>query len=258
MNKKKKIAYFGIDLLFDCLPFLYQEDLEIAVIFTVKSTAGDPTDRIIAFAEEHNIKCKTSPVTGEDICELEMMGVDFSVTAGYPYRIPVSKSIRQMNIHPAYLPIGRGPWPMPINILKGIPSGVTIHKIAEGFDSGDILLQREIPLAEGENLESLMGKIMKTSLVLLKEVLSDFDHIWQNAKPQGKGEYWPEPSDAMRTLSPATTMKEADVIQRAFYGYGVLYEQEGKLIEIKNAELLPSAKEGASLVLPLFDGFLCL
>ncbi len=248
---KQKIAYFGIDLLFDVLPFLYGQDVEIAVIFTAESTASDSTDRIQAFAREHQIPCKTAPATREDIDGLATMGVAFSITAGYPYRIPVSKVVRQVNVHPAYLPVGRGPWPMPVSILRNVPSGVTLHKIAEGFDCGDILLQREIPLAKDENLTTLMAKIQKTAIGLLDELLRDFDRIWGSAKPQGEGEYWQEPTEADRTITAQSTTEEASRKIRAFHGYGVLYQTAEGLLEIKEAVLLPP---DAQVGFPLSDG----
>lgn len=38
----------------------------------------------------------------------------------------------QVNLHPAFLPTGRGAWPMPVSILKNIPSGMTLHKLEDG------------------------------------------------------------------------------------------------------------------------------
>lgn len=76
---------------------------------------------------------------GIDLCEKS--GVELILVAGYPWKIPVSQSIKQVNIHPAFLPVGRGSWPMPAAILKGVDLGVTIHKLSDRFDEGDIWLQ---------------------------------------------------------------------------------------------------------------------
>lgn len=45
------------------------------------------------------------------------------------------RGVMQVNLHPALLPEGRGPWPMPTAILRGKSSGVTLHKLAEESDA---------------------------------------------------------------------------------------------------------------------------
>ena len=84
------------------------------------------------------------------------------IVAGYPWKIPVSEKIRQLNIHPAYLPIGRGSWPMLVAIQRGTDSGVTLHKLSEQFDAGDILLQEKIKIEQEDHLVTLLEKIKKS------------------------------------------------------------------------------------------------
>lgn len=131
-----KAAYFGIDGLRSCLALLEQRGWEITAIFTIKDNDYDHSLRICQFAKARGIPLHTDRATPEDIRELERAGVTLSVTAGYPWKIPLSDTIMQVNLHPAYLPVGRGPWPMPVSILKNIPSGMTLHKLAAELDQG--------------------------------------------------------------------------------------------------------------------------
>ena len=142
---------------------------------------------------------------------------------------------------------------MPVNILKGVPSGVTIHKLAEGFDTGDIILQREIPLAYNENLETLTEKVLKIAPEILGEFLKDPETYFKNATPQGEGEYWQEPDDADRTVLSDYTVEKADKILRAFYGYGVIYKGETER-ELLYGETCK--KEGSGECLPLKNGYI--
>lgn len=52
-----------------------------------------------------------------------------------------------LNVHPSLLPKYRGPSPIPAAILAGeTVTGVTVQRLAEGMDTGDIVLQKKIPL----------------------------------------------------------------------------------------------------------------
>ncbi len=81
---------------------------------------------------------------------------------------------------------------------KSAMTGYTIHKIDRHIDTGEILLQKKIPISF-EN--SLRKTIAKTSFFLLEssangllEVLSDFDNLYKNAQPQGMGKSYTTPS----------------------------------------------------------------
>ena len=55
----------------------------------------------------------------------------------------MDEKLPMVNIHPALPPKGRGAWPMPVTLLEGLrESGITIHKMTDGFDEGDILPQK--------------------------------------------------------------------------------------------------------------------
>ena len=244
-----KIAYFGIDLLAPCLETCIDKGFEVVKIFTFSNDPYDSVEKITQIAKTHNIPLATQKVTKQDIANLEEMGVQMMIVAGYAAKIPLSDKMMQVNIHPSLLPLGRGAWPMPVNILKGVSSGVTLHKLAEGFDTGDIILQREIPLADKENLETLTAKVLKIAPEILCEFLKDPETYFENATPQGDGEYWQEPDDAERTILSDYTVEKADKILRAFYGYGVIYKGECEK-EFVCGEI---SRDGE---LPLKDGYI--
>ena len=248
-----KIAYIGIDLFFPALVALYEKGCEIAEIFTCQTdNVTEFNIDVVSFAKKHKIPYKTSRITVEDIARLRGKGCQAAVCGGYYYRIPVAEDFPIVNIHPSLLPMGRGPWPMPVSILRGDKkSGVTLHKIAEGFDTGDILIQREFTLSPDENLESFMEKASCIAAELMETLLENFDELWNGAKPQGEGEYLDEPSEECRTVSADMTVREADLILRAFYGYECFYGEGEKRIafihgraEQGKAEGLPEIRNG--------------
>ena len=222
-----KTAYFGIDALADCLEVLLRDGHEVVRIFTTEVDEYDRTDRICAIADRQGIAVQKTRVSQQDIADLRDIGVELTVTAGYPWKIPVTDAFMQVNLHPALLPEGRGPWPMPVAILHGKASGVTLHKLTEEFDKGDILLQTKIPLAEGETLLTLGDRIQSEAAQLLGIFLRDPEKYWAEARPQGHGEYWPEPDDSARTLQVGEEARVRALKLRAFAGYGCLVYENG-------------------------------
>lgn len=233
-----KIAYIGLDLFYPVLCTLAEIGCEIVEIFTCKTdNVTEFNTEIIGFAEKNGIPYTTERITLEDINRLKQKGCELAVCAGYYFRIPVDSEFPMVNIHPSLLPEGRGSWPMPVSILRGDKySGVTIHKIAEGFDTGDILLQRRFEISVEENLKSFMDKACSLASVMVHEVINNFKDLYKNAIPQGNGEYIEAPSEKDWTVTENMSFEEADLIMRAFYGYECIYLSKDKKYVLINAK----------------------
>ena len=77
-----------------------------------------------------------------------------------------------VNVHASLLPAYRGAAPIQWAVINGEEkSGVTIMQMDEGLDTGDILLQEEIPLAADETGESLYNKMASLGGKLLVKAL---------------------------------------------------------------------------------------
>ena len=48
-----------------------------------------------------------------------------------------------INLHISFLPFNRGSHPNLWSFIEGTPSGITIHKINEGIDTGEILFRKK-------------------------------------------------------------------------------------------------------------------
>ena len=155
------------------------------------------------------------------------------------------------------LPVGRGPWPMPVTILRGLPkSGVTLHKMENELDAGDILVQEEFDVLPCDNLETMTKKICEIGARLCTQTVNRFDAYWENAKPQGEYEYWSEPEKEEYTITPDTTPEIADRILRAFFGFECyLHVSDDSEICVVRGEFVPvkhALPFGAEMVV---DGF---
>ncbi len=196
-----KIAYFGYDFFADCLEVLLKEHQVLKVFSFNTDNKYNFNDKIIQLIGGLPISLQLGAVNLENICELEEQGCDLIISAAYPYKIPVSDRIRGINIHPTLLPEGKGPWPLPYIIMKGLcKSGVTIHKLTNKFDAGPILLQQEFAVNSEDNLESLSCKCQMTAKALFTRFMSDIDGFWQNSRSQDGGSYWPFPSSEDQTV----------------------------------------------------------
>ena len=80
-----------------------------------------------------------------------------------------------INIHPSLLPKYRGPSPMQAAILAGDSvTGVSIMKLDAGMDTGPLLAQSTIDLADDETSTSLTQKVVSVSAPLLIETLKGY------------------------------------------------------------------------------------
>ena len=136
-----KVACVSIDILHPVLTSLYDCGCEIMKVFTCKTdNITEFNTKTVAFAKEHDIPLQMDRITKDDLYDLVALGCDFVLVGGYYYVIPVIDELRIVNTHPAYLPIGRGAWPMPLTILKGLTeSGITMHRMTKGLDEGEII-----------------------------------------------------------------------------------------------------------------------
>lgn len=251
-----KIAYIGLDLFFPALEALDRLGCEIVEIFTCETdNITEFNVDIIHFAKEHNIPYTTKRITVQDIERLKQKGCHMAICGGYYFKIPIDKDLPMVNIHPSLLPMGRGSWPMPISILRGDKkSGVTIHKIAEGFDTGDILLQESFDISKKETLKTFMDKACGLAVRMMKSLTENFNELYENAVPQGEGEYLEAPTERDWTVTDKMTVDEADVILRAFYGYECVYRSEDSMYVMINARAVRTGN--TNKVLKLKDGYI--
>ena len=101
-------------------------------------------------------------MTGVQTCALPI----FVCLAGF-MRIVSPEFVRQyrmriMNIHPALLPAFPGLHAQKQALDYGVKvSGCTVHFVDEGIDSGPVILQKAVPVIEGDNEESLSARILE-------------------------------------------------------------------------------------------------
>jgi methionyl-tRNA formyltransferase len=96
--------------------------------------------------------------------QLEALKPDAIIVVGYGRIIPQwmldLPSLGNINLHASLLPKYRGAAPIQWAIAQGeTTTGVTTMRIDAGLDTGDILLQRELPIAENDTAVTLAPKL---------------------------------------------------------------------------------------------------
>ena len=89
---------------------------------------------------------------------LEEHGADLVVLAGYMHLLtkPFLSRFpgRVVNVHPSLLPAFPGAHPIEDALAAGVETtGVTVHLVDEGVDTGPILVQEPVPVEPRETLE---------------------------------------------------------------------------------------------------------
>ena len=90
-----------------------------------------------------------------------------------------------INIHPSLLPKYRGAAPINWALIRGDQkTGVTIMRMDEGVDSGDILLQEETPIGEEETFGTLHDRLANMGALLLLKALAMMEAGTLQSRPQ--------------------------------------------------------------------------
>ncbi|ALC83877.1 MULTISPECIES: phosphoribosylglycinamide formyltransferase [Bacillus] len=108
--------------------------------------------------------------------QLKLRQVEWIILAGY-MRLIGSTLLRAypqriVNIHPSLLPAFPGKDAIGQALTQGVKvTGITVHYVDEGMDTGPIIAQRALPIQEGETREQLENKMHKLEHELYPEVI---------------------------------------------------------------------------------------
>ncbi|MEE3419986.1 MAG: methionyl-tRNA formyltransferase [Lachnospiraceae bacterium] len=141
----------------------------------------------------------------EAIEAIRAMEPDIIIVAAFGQIIP--KEILDMprygciNVHASLLPAYRGASPIQHAILDGLTTtGVTIMRMNEGLDTGDIIKETEVPVDKKETCGSLFDKLAGEGAKLLLATLPEIE--------AGNVTYTPQPAES--TTPYASMIKKSD------------------------------------------------
>lgn len=189
----------------------------------------------------------------ENVEELKKYEADVFVVAAFGQIL--SKEILDMprygciNIHASLLPKYRGASPIAWSILNGDEeTGVTIMQMNEGMDTGDILLQRAIPIEKKETTEGLFDKLMVLGADMITEALDKLSKGELKAVPQDEA-LATKVGKMDKTFGLIDWNEAAEVIERkirGLYSWPSAYTFiNGKRLKVFNADVTKADSTGA-------------
>lgn len=143
------------------------------------------------------------------------------------------------NVHPSLLPAYRGPFPLFWQFREGeTETGVSVHWMDAGLDTGDIAGQRKFQYEDGICGAKAEALCARTGGDLLAEVLGRLSQgdVVRRPQPQG-GSYFPAPSPGDFTLETSWHPRRAFNFMRGTAEWGMPFslESEGKKYLLRDA-----------------------
>lgn len=222
-------------------------------------------------AEANGIEVRT-PKTLRNIDEQQKfaaLNADVAVVAAYGLILPLpvleAYSLGCLNLHASLLPRWRGAAPIQRAVEAGdAKSGVTVMQVAEGLDTGDMLLKGEVEITSTTTGGELHDKLSLVGADLISAVLSDIKSFTPQPQPQDGACYAAKIDKSECKLD---FNQKADVLCRkirAFNPYPAMFFEYGgerfKVLEAHKAEKYAPVgtiiEENNSLLIACADGAL--
>ena len=177
--------------------------------------------------------------------DLKALRPDLCVTAAFgqilSQEILDIPTIGTVNVHSSLLPKYRGSAPVNWAIMEGeTVTGVTTMMTDQGLDTGDILLQREIPILPGETAEALVQRMAPIGAELLIETVRALEagSCPRRKQEEEKSSYFPMLKKEMGEIDWSMSAHQTVCRVRgltpwpgAFFTWG-----EGEIIKVMKAE----------------------
>jgi methionyl-tRNA formyltransferase len=142
-------------------------------------------------AVEHGIPVLQPEKVREEECVgwLKERSPDLIVVAAFGQILPLSvltiPAHGCVNLHASLLPRYRGASPINRAIISGdATTGITTMLMNEGMDTGDILLQKELPIADVDDAISLSKRLSDAGASLLLDTLTRMERNLLTPQPQ--------------------------------------------------------------------------
>lgn len=203
-----------------------------------------------------------------NVDELKSRKFDLIVTVSFGFILPKAvldiPSLGPINVHPSLLPKYRGPSPIQEVLLEGEKeTGITIIKMNERMDAGDILYQERFEIFDDDDAVSLSQKLSQRSGEILLEFLKKVE---EGGLPEGfpqdesKATYTRVIRKEMANIDWSKSAREIVNMIRAYAYWPVAYTHyEGKLLKIFKAKPVDCSRayDPGIIVGVSKDGILC-
>lgn len=177
--KKLRILYFGNNWVsYEILKFLKeQHENVIGLVMHPKTESKFRTKNVELFPEVEVIEGNNESLRSRRVIDkIRKLKPDLFLSVYFGYiltsellSIPTKAPLGAINLHPAYLPFGKGANPNVWSIVKNEPSGVTLHYMNEKIDKGSIIARKKIEVEMTDTGKTLYKKCEREGIQLFKD-----------------------------------------------------------------------------------------
>ena len=185
---------------------------------------------------------------------LRTLAPDLIIVVAYGKILPLSvlscPPLGCINVHGSLLPALRGAAPMQRAVMDGHPvTGVTTMYMAEGLDTGDMLLREEIEILTDDNFETIHDKLAEAGARTLLATLAALRDGTLVAIPQDNGAATYaakiEKEDRLLDFS-----RDAEAVHNLIRGLSPIplaftHTPDGKLLKVPAARVARPAADGS-------------
>lgn len=164
-----------------------------------------------------------------------------------------------INVHGSLLPRWRGAAPIQWSIIAGDKTaGVTTMKMAEGLDTGDMLLKYETEIGQTETAGELFDRLALNGAELLHDTIEQIDSIVPEVQDESKANYAHMLDKQMAQIDWSKSNKEIDCLIRGLNPWPIaLTTLNGERLKVYSASLQnASGKAGEVLKADSKNGLL--
>lgn len=251
-----KIVYMGTpEIAVPSLQFLAESTHDVATVFTQPDrpkgrghhTVPTPV-KAAASAYDLPVYQPLSLRKGEDaehaLETLRTMQPDLIVVMAYGQILP--KSILDLpryhciNLHASLLPAYRGAAPIQWSILNGeTETGITAMQMADGLDTGDLLLQKKIAIGPEETAAQLYDRLAVLAAETLAETLVALEAGTLQPEPQNDAQssYAARITKEMSALDFTKPAQQLHDLIRGITGFTML---GGKRLKVYASAVVPN------------------
>lgn len=271
-----KIVFMGTpDFAVPALERLIKEH-EVICVYTREpklSGRGNKLNKtpVHLVAEANGIEVRTPKTlrNAEEQQKFAELKAEVAVVAAYGLILPLpvleAYPFGCLNLHASLLPRWRGAAPIQRAVEAGdAKSGVTVMQVAEGLDTGDMLLKGEVEITSATTGGELHDKLALTGADLISRVLSDIKSFAHQPQPQEGACYAAKIDKAECKLDFNQKAETLCRKIRAFNPYPAMFFEYGgerfKVLEAHKVEKYASVgtiiEENNNLLLACADGAL--
>ncbi len=183
-------------------------------------THNKSNDTLIDFIKAQKLEHYTTSINNK----LDLIQGKSGLILSIHYRNIIRENIlkkfngRAVNLHPSLLPAYKGCFSSVWAIIKGeTETGITYHELTPEVDSGNILIQKRIPIKNSDTGYSMFHKLITLGISHLPELFELIENSYQGVVQEGEHSYYKRDIPYNGIINDKWSLDQKDRFIRAMY-----------------------------------------